>query len=130
MFSWDLNIIIVSVAAIVAFMIAFRYSGLVSRARSVTSIASRAVDVISQKNMEDDEKGLLIQRAALDLLRQFVVISLISAALLAIPLAVMWLCDLTGIAPFGRVSDFLLGWEVVIGATVVAFIALWILKRR
>ena len=49
---------------------------------------------------------------------------------LVVPGVVMWGGDLIGLASFAVVSDFLLSWEVIIGASVVIMAALWLVRRQ
>lgn len=86
--------------------------------------------VIAEKAVDDDQKERIIQQAAVRLFGQFSVITLIAILVLAVPGAVMWAGDLIGLAPFAAVSDFLLSWEVITGATVVILGTAWLVRRR
>ena len=81
--------------------------------------------VIFEKTLDDEEKERLVQRAALHLFGHFALITLTAIVVLAVPGVVMWIGDLIGVAPFAAVSDLLLSWEVIIGATVLILATIW-----
>ena len=91
-------------------------------------IASQAMSVIAEKALDDEEKQRLVQCAALQLFGQFVLITLIAIVVLAVPGVVIWAGDLIGLAPFGAVTDLLLSWEIIIGATVLSLAAVWLVR--
>ena len=125
----DAGVLIVGLAAISAFVAAFHLSGLVARARAALTVARDATAVIASKTLDDEEKEPLVQRAALRLFGQFGVMALTALAVLVAPGVVMWGGDLIGLAPFEAVSDFLLSWEVIVGASLVTLVALWLVRR-
>ncbi len=128
--TWDAGVLIVGLADIAAFVAVFHVSGLVARALVALTVARETMAVISDKSLDDEEKEPLVQRAALRLFGQFGLITLTAIVLLAVPGVVMWGGDLIGLAPLAAVSDFLLSWEVIIGATVAILAAVWLVRRR
>ena len=126
--TWDTGILAVGLTSVVAFVAAFRVSRLATRARGAVMIASQAMSVIAEKALDDEEKQRLVQCAALQLFGQFVLITLIAIVVLAVPGVVIWAGDLIGLAPFGAVTDLLLNWEIIIGATVLSLAAVWLVR--
>ena len=126
---FDWRVFAVGLAAIIAFVVAFWASGLVRRARAAASAAKNALAAIADAKLADEEKERVVRGASLHMFGQFVMITLTAAAVLAAPVLVMWICDLSGIAPFASVSDFLLSWEVLIGATALFLAIAWLVKR-
>ena len=127
---WDAGVLVVGLVAIAAFVAVFHVSGLVARALAALTVAREAMAVIADKTLDDEEKEPLVQRAALRLFGQFGLITLTAIVVLAVPGVAMWGGDLIGLAPFAAVSDFLLSWEVIIGATVAILAAVWLVRRR
>jgi hypothetical protein len=111
-----------------AFVAAFRVSRLGPQARAVIAVASQAMDVITEKSLDDEEKQRLVQRAALHLFGQFFLITLTGIVVLAVPGVVMWVGDLIGLAKFAAVTDLLLSWKIIIGATLLILAAGWLGK--
>ena len=126
--TWNAGILVVGLASMAAFVAAFRVSRLVTQARAVVTVASQAMAVIAEKTLNDEEKQRLVQRAALHLCGQFLLITLTAIVVLAVPGVVIWVGDLIGLAPFAGVTDLLLSWELIIGATVLIVAAGWLGK--
>ena len=127
---WDAGVLVVGLVAIAAFVAVFHVSGLVARALAALTVAREAMAVIADKTLDDEEKEPLVQRAALRLFGKFGLITLTAIVVFAVPGLVMWGGDLIGLAPFATVSDFLLSWEVIIGATLTILTAVWLVRRR
>lgn len=126
---WDWGVAAVGIAAIAVFALAFQYSGLVERSLAAMAVARDTMAIIGDKSLDDDEKEPLVQKAAIRLLGYFAVLTLISLLVLAAPALLMWLGQLAGIASFAAVSDFLLSWQVIVGATVLMIAVIWIARR-
>jgi hypothetical protein len=125
----DAGVLAVGLATIATFVAAFHVSGLVARALAALTVARETMGVIADKTLDDEKKEPLVQRAAIRLFGQFGLITATSIVVLAVPGLVMWGSDLIGLAAFAAVSDFLLNWEVIIGATVVIPAANWLMRR-
>lgn len=115
--------------AIAAFMAAFIASGLVTVATNAGMTARDSLRVMGDASLDDDAKERAVRAASLRLFGAFGSIALRSALTLSAPLAVIWLGDMAGIAEAVATTDFLLRWDVIIGATVIGFAA-WALARR
>jgi hypothetical protein len=127
--SWDAGVLIVGVLSILAFCAAFHFSGLVARAQAAIATARQTVAVISDKTLDDEQKERAVQGGALRMFGQFALITITAILVLAAPAVVMWIAEMLGAASFAAVSDFLLSWEVIIGATVLIMAAIWLVRR-
>ena len=127
--TWDAGVLSVALATTAAFVAAFHYSGLIGRARSAVATVSQTIAVISEKSLDDEEKERLVQRAALRMFGQFALITVTAAGVLLVPGAVIWVGDLSGLAPVAAVSSFLLSWEVIVGATALILAGVWLARR-
>ena len=120
--TWDASVLVVGLATVVCFAVAFRISGLVAQVHAAIAVARQAIVVFTDKTLDEATKERLLQRDARRLLGQASLIVLTSVFVLATPGVVLWVSDLSGIAPFAVVSDFLLSLEVIIGGTVIVVI--------
>ena len=128
--TWDAGVVVVGLTSIAAFVVAFHFSGLVFRVRGAVTLATQAMAVIAKNTLDDDTRELLVQRAAIRMFAQFVQITLSSILVLAVPGAIIWMGEQIGLAPLAAVSEFLLSWEVIIGATVLGLATAWHVRHR
>ncbi|MEM7507418.1 MAG: hypothetical protein AAF415_11790 [Pseudomonadota bacterium] len=119
------SVVLTSLAAIAAFALAFQVSGLLGRALSAGGMAREAMAVMGDKTLADEEKEARVQKAALGLFGAFFRILLLSVAILIPSVLIVLGADLAGLAPWPAVEDFLLSWEVIIGATVLICALIW-----
>lgn len=128
--SWDAGVAATGLASIAVFALAFRFSGLIKRSRAAIATATKTLSVIRQSDLDDDEKERAAQKAAIELFRGFLLITLSACLVLAAPGIVIWAGDAIGLASAPAVLDFLLSWEVLIGASLLLVGLLWFLRRR
>lgn len=126
----NVSIIIVGLVSILVFILAFRYSKLVSLAKNTMAETGKATSMLRDASIDDEEKERAVQRASLFLLKQSLLIISWSALVLAAPVAVIWLGDVVGIARHSDVSDFLLSWQVLFGTSVIALMLFIPHKRK
>ena len=126
---WDLGVLLVSAAALAAFVAVFHYSGVYARARNAVDVAHRALSVIADQTLDDEEKQRLIQRGALSLLAQFSLILASVALVFLAPTLIIFLGEIFGVAPFISVSRFLIRWEFIAGSTAIALVVFWFVRR-
>lgn len=115
--------------AVIGFAVLFERLRLPARAREVGAHASATLKVIRDPLLDDGAKERALQRSAVRLFGLGAVI--LGGALLALglPLGVIWLLDLVGLASFREVLGILERVDFLIAATVVALI-IWGLARR
>ena len=117
--TWDASVLVVGLATVVCFTVAFRISGLVAQVHAAIAVARQAIVVFTDKTLDEATKERLLQRDGRRLLGQATLIVLTSVFVLAAPGVILWVSDLSCVAPFAVVSDFLLSLEVIIGGTVI-----------
>ena len=78
--------------------------------------------------LADDEKERLVQHAAVRLMKRFVAISLLGAAVLAVPVLVLLGLDALAVAPFQAAVGLSLRWEVIAGTSLAA-VVVWLVRR-
>lgn len=126
----DASVLVVGLTAVVCFAVALRISGLVAQIHAAIAVARQTIVVFTDKNLDEATKEKLLQRDARRLLGQATLIVLTSVFVLATPGVVLWVSDLSGVAPFAVVSDFLLSLEVIIGGTVIIVMIAWLAGWR
>ena len=125
----DAGVLLVSTAAISSFVAAFHWSGLVSKSRIALEITAKAMAVISEKTMPDDEKQQVVQRLAKSLFAHFGIITLTTILLILSPGLMIWLGDLTGLASSSSVFTFLMDWRVILLSTAIILAGICAVRR-
>ena len=115
-------ILTVSVASILAFVIAFWLAKVVPAARKAIQTASGAASAMSSKDMDDEAKEKATQKAAISLLGSVGSIALRSAISLVAAAVPIYAADAAGLAPVDAVVDFMSRWDVIIIVSVVMII--------
>ena len=126
----DAGVLVVGLAAVVAFVAAFHVSGLVVRVRAAVAEMREAVTILADKNLDDEAKERLIRRGTLRLFGQSALLALTTILVLAALGAVVWIGHLIGLAPFAATADLLLSWRVIVGGTVAVAAIFWLARRR
>ena len=116
------------ILACAAFLVALNLSRLERLTLGV--IASFRIAVAAMRNdaLADDEKERLVRQSAVHLMNHFAAITLIGAAVLAVPVLVLLALDAFGATSFQAAVDLSLRWEVISG-TCVAAVVVWLLRR-
>jgi len=119
----------VYIAGIVLFVLAFSFTHLSSSFGRVMAIVRHALQVITDGDLNDRDKEQAAQHAALQLLRQFVLITLKGAITVLCALLPFWLADVTALLPWDESMRFALRWDVLI-ITAVLMVAGWLAWKR
>ena len=116
------------VLACTAFLVALRLSRLERLTLDVVSSCRTAVAAMRNASLDDAEKEHLVQHAAVRLMKRFVAISFLGAAVLAVPVLVLLALDALKIAPFQAAVSLSLRWEVIAGTSLAA-VVVWLARR-
>ena len=116
------------VLACTAFLVALRVSRLERLTLDVVSSCRTAVAAMHNASLDDAEKERLVQHAAVRLMKHFVAISFLGAAVLAVPVLVLLALDALKIAPFQAAVGLSLRWEVIAGTSLAA-VVVWLARR-
>lgn len=122
-------IIAIACTSILAFLVAFRFLGIIPVASRAIGTAREAGSVMRDPNLDDDAKEAAVQKASLSLFKSFgslvvrVVLLLLSAFL------PIFLADMFGLVPDEAVIGFLLRWDVLVITSVVIIGAVYLGKR-
>lgn len=127
--SWEINALLVSLAATAAFAAALSFSGLAAQWRNAVAVARRALAALADKALDEAAKERQARQAALRLLGQAALFILSAGLTLAAPGAVLWLGDRAGLSPFSASLACLLSAEFLLGGAAMAALALWLLRR-
>ena len=101
----------------------------------IVSIASDAINtsvatgrIMSNPDLDEDDKERLVREASITLSLRFASILLRSAAALAISTLPLVIFDWMGIAGFEETTSALLTWQAICLSTVIAVIAYFIVR--
>ena len=125
----DAGVLLVGAAAILSFVAAFHWSGLIVKSRVALQTAARAKSVVFEKSMTDDEKQRLVQGLAINLFAHFGIITLTMALMILSPGLVIWLSDVIGLAPSKSVLAFLMDWRVILLSTAFILAGVWTVRQ-
>lgn len=114
--------------ACAAFLVALRSSRLERLTLEVVASFQKAVAAMRNDALADDEKERLIQQSAVLLMTHFAAMTLIGAAVLAVPVLVLLALDALRITSFQAAVALSLSWEVIFGTSVTAVIV-WLVRR-
>lgn len=126
--SWEINALLVSLAAMVAFAAALSLSGLATQGRNAVAVARRALAALADKTLDEAAKERQARQAAVRLLGQAALFTLSAGLTLAAPGAVLWLGDRAGLSPFSASLACLLSAEFLIGGAAMAALSLWLFR--
>lgn len=127
--SWEINALLVSLAATAAFAAALFLSGLAAQWRNAVAVARQALAALADTVLDEAAKERQARQAALRLLRQAALFILSAGLTLAAPGAVLWLGDRAGLSPFSASLACLLSAEFLLGGAAVAALSLWLFRR-
>lgn len=127
--SWEINALLVSLAATAAFAAALSFSGLAAQWRNAVAVARQALAALANRALDEAAKERQARQAALRLLGQAALFILSAGLTLAAPGAVLWLGDRAGLSPFSASLACLLSAEFLLGGAAMAALALWLLRQ-
>ena len=127
--TWDAGVLVVGVVALVSFALAFHFSGLATRMRNAAVATREAMGVLTDGTPSDSEKERLVQHCALRLFGHAARTALTLVLVLSGPGVVLWVGEISGVAPFAAVWTLLLSWEAIVGHLVI-FVAVVLVGRR
>lgn len=126
--SWEINALLVSLAATAAFAAALYFSGLATQGRKAVAVARQALAALADQALDEAAKERQARQAAVRLLGQAALFILSASLTLAAPGAVLWLGDRAGLSPFSASLACLLSAEFLIGSATLAALALWLFR--
>jgi hypothetical protein len=104
--------------SVAAFVLAFERFGVIPAAGGAVKVAGKAMETLSRKDLNEDEKEAAAQTAALSLLRAFASLTLRGVAIAAVAIlpavAIQWL----GFAPVSATLDLLATWPAILIVSV------------
>jgi len=122
-------VVLVASLGVAAFLIGFRFSGVVPAAGRALGTAREASAVLRSPALHDDEKEAAMRKAGVSLLRSALSILLRGLTALLAALVPILLADLAGLADAGATFAFLSRWDVILVMSLV-MIAIWLIASR
>jgi hypothetical protein len=104
--------------AVLIFVVAFRVSNIAALARDVVGTSGGALRVLSDPMLDELAKEQAVRMASLHLLKRFLQITLLAAAILVAPALLLVGLDTLGIVADERVYGILVTWQGVLASTL------------
>lgn len=119
----------VYLAGVVLFVLAFSITRLSSSFGQVLTIVQHATRVMTDSQLDDNDKERAARKYALQLLREAALIALKGLIIVLCALFPFWLADVLALQPWDEAMRFALRWDVLLITTVV-MVAGWLFWRR
>lgn len=122
-------ILLVTAVSVLAFILAFKFTGLVPKAREVIATSGRAAAAMADSSLDDDAKEAAVRRASLALFGGFGAILVRAALTLLAAWVPIQLADRAGLIPADAVMGFMMRLDVILATTVIVIALVWIYAR-
>lgn len=122
-------VLVVYVAGILLFVLAFRFTQLASSFGQVMAIVRQAIRVVTDSQLDDHDKERVARHAALQLFKQAALITLKGVITVICALFPFWLADALALQPWNEAMTFALRWDVLL-ITTALMVAGWLFWRR
>jgi hypothetical protein len=114
------------VIGVIALMKVF---GLFPRAWQAVRTSRSALDVMSDPDLGDDRKEVLLQQYSLALLRSFLELLIRGAGSIAIPVGLLWALECAGLWSLEAILAVTHSWAFLFGGVIAATAAFWLLEK-
>jgi hypothetical protein len=104
----------------VSFIVLIKIFGLVEKSTDVVHVTKLAFADLRNPDLDEEVKELALQRHAKQLFTLFFLLTLGSAASLALPMGLIWLLEQIRVLSLTAVMTTLLSWEFLLASAVVA----------
>ena len=121
--------LLLAAAVVVAFAVLIERFNLTKRTREVGSRAVDSYRVLRNPEIDDAEKERALRRQAVQLFGLVGVMGGGSLLALGLPLLVLWLLELGGVASLDSVLAVLASIEFLVGATLIGSVAFLLFRR-
>lgn len=108
--------------AVLLFAVALRYSGIYPLTLDVIASARAAAGVMRDPSLDDEQREVRVQKAAVHLFKRAAQIIVLTAVVVGIPLIALVALDAAGLVALEAVFALLMRWDFIIIATVVAIV--------
>ena len=115
---------------VAVFVFLLRVLKLIQKGVEVMTTSRRALEVLRDRNLDDDAKGELMQRQAKRLFVLFFLLSFGGAAALLLPVSLTYALDIAGLLSFDGVMGMLVSWEFLLVMTIVPVLVIWVIAKR
>ena len=104
----------------------FRWLRLTEVAKTTLAEGWRAVAVLGDKGISEDQKEQQIRQASINLFGGFFQFTARAVAALVVPFIILFVLEILGLAAMDDVLALLLRWEVIAGMCALAICAAWL----
>lgn len=119
-----------AVLLVVGFIIFMKLFSLAEKSLQVVHISKSAVKIVRNRNLNDHQKEIAMQKHAKELLSLFFSITLGSIVAITIPFAFIWLLEFVGILTVDAVIEITLSLEFIIATLVITIGYFWLIRKK
>ena len=119
-----------AIILVIGFLVLIKYLKVIEKSSKVIGIAKQSIVIVRDSESSDLQKEKAMQKYAKELLLLFLFIVVGSLLALAIPTALVWLMELSGLLSFQSVIDTTLSWEFIGGSIIISIVVMWLMSRK
>jgi hypothetical protein len=121
--------LVLATLVVIAFAVIIERLEFAERSREVVDRARNCVEIVRDPSMDDDAKASGLQRQAVRLFGLFGIFLVGGLAAILLPLGVVWLLELAGVASLGGVLSVLERLDFLLAAMLVGTATYLVLRR-
>ena len=123
-------VILIYVFSVLGFSLALYFTHIKNNIDHSMNCLRSAVGVIHDKTIEDDEKEKMIKQAGMEVMVDFLIISVKTFVIIIASVLPAIFADFSGITTFLELTNFALRYEVIVITTIVFVTLAIVLKAR
>lgn len=120
--------LVLYIACVTAVVAGFRLTRLARTTSQTLSLLRRSLSVLGDRKADDRQKEVIIRQSATEMMRLFAVLAGKMLCIICGVLAMLWLFEVAGLSPMGRVVAVGLRADGV-AVTVVLLLLAWSVNR-
>ncbi len=121
-------VVIGGIVIVVGFVIFLKLFGVIRISKKTIETSKSSLGVISDKNLDDYQKEVALQKHAKELLLQFLLILAGSLAAFFVSYGIIWLMELAELVKVDEVIEFTLSLEFIV-SVVIIFLVYSVVRR-
>lgn len=106
-------------SVVIFFTLLIYLLGIIQKTRQTIEISQKALQVIRDPRISDEQKQQLVQASSLKLFSLLAILVIFTAVAILIPVGIIWLAELGGLVSLDGVLGLMVRWEFMLAATAV-----------
>jgi hypothetical protein len=104
---------------VIFFTVLIYLLGIIQKTRQTIEISQKAVEIIRDPSISDEQKQQLVQASSLKLFSLLGMLVIFTAVAILIPVGIIWVAELVGLVSLDGVLRLMVRWEFVTAATIL-----------